>query len=113
MCLTGDDAGCFFYGGLMEKKGKRVDSRSAYLFGAMNARGRAGFVCMYSLGKSYEEGMNGDGDIVQAYRWYDVLANSAAPKDLKAKASARRRALGGKMSASEISFATMLAGLPL
>jgi hypothetical protein len=110
LCVTkNDDTACFFYAGLMKKRGKIRAAHDAYYMGAQFAKSRAGFICMLQLAQMYEKGDGARKDPVQAYRWYTVLMSNQPRQDLRSKASAKRQELAVNMSTDQIAIAEAMA----
>lgn len=109
MCVEGDETGCYFYGGMQAKRGKFKEAHDAYLIGAQNARSRAGFVSMFKLASLYYKGKGVKKDLVQAYRWFDVVKSRQTSKDLRGAASGKLQEIEDQMTAKQISLARALA----
>jgi len=107
LCVEGDETGCYFYGGMQAKRGNFKEAHDAYLIGAQNAKSRAGFVSMFKLAGLYYKGKGVKKDLVQAYRWFDVV--KSRQKDLRGAASGKLTEIEDQMTAKQISLARALA----
>ena len=108
LCVEGDETGCYFYGGMQAKRGNYKEAHDAYLIGAQNAKSRAGFVSMFKLAGLYYKGKGVKKDLVQAYRWFDVVKSRQKSKDLRGAASGKLSEIGDQMTAKQISLARAL-----
>ena len=108
MCVEGDDTGCYFYAGMQAKRGNYKEAHDAYLVGAETAKSRAGFVSMLKLAQLYRQGKGVQKDLVQAYRWYTVVAERQKSKDLRVAADGHREKIAREMTKQQIAFAEAL-----
>lgn len=108
MCVEGDDNGCFFYAGMQAKQGNLKEAHDAYLIGAQNAKNRSGYVCMFQLARLYQGGQGVDQDLVQAYRWFAVLARLTSQQDLQTAAKVQQQQLVARMTPQQITLAEAL-----
>ena len=98
ICVEGDDNGCYFYAGMQAKQGNLKEAHDAYLIGAQNAKNRAGFVSMFQLARLYQHGQGVDRNLVQAYRWFNVMTQLSSQKDLNTAAEKQLQKLAGQMT---------------
>ena len=108
MCVEGDDTGCYFYAGMQAKRGNYKEAHDAYLVGAETATSRAGFVSMLKLAQLYRQGKGVQKDLVQAYRWYSVVAERQKSKDLRVAATGQRKKIAKQMTTRQIALAEAL-----
>ena len=93
---------------MQAKRGNYKEAHDAYLVGAETAKSRAGFVSMLKLAQLYRQGKGVQKDLVQAYRWYTVVAERQKSKDLRVAADGHREKIAREMTKQQIAFAEAL-----
>ena len=108
MCTEGDDNGSYFYAEMQAKHGNLKEALNAHIIGAQNAKIRAGFVSMFQLARLYQHGQGVDRNLVQAYRWFNVMTQLSSQKDLNTAAEKQLQKLAGQMTPHQLTLAEAL-----